>query len=834
MNRRWDGFRTDALHVVVLANFAVAQPLYAVLGQGAEFFVARRSDPGDVLLLVLALSAGLPALAILLEAAAGLIARQARTVAHAVLVAALTASLVLQAARDLDALPGYMLLLDAAALAAGLTGLYFRWRPARMALTVLAPAPLLFAGLFLFLTPVARVVFPQEVDALASPAIGRPAPIVLVVFDEFNSTLLMDEHRRIDPVRYPNLAALAGEATWYRAATTVSDATVDAVPAILTGRRPGPSKRLPTAEDHPGNLFTLLGGRYSMVAFESIARLCPDLRCTRERTRSGRAAEVRRLLSDLGVLYLRVILPSDLRTRLPGTARAWKGLAVEAEMEPAALFEQFVASIRRAERPALYFIHVLLPHMPWRYLPSGRAYESHAEAALATDVWERGGEDRREHDEWAMIQGFQRHLLQMGLVDRLVGDLVRRLKDTGIYDKAMLVVTADHGLAFRAGESPRAVSPENAHDIMAVPLLVKLPGQRAGEVTDRDVETIDILPTIADVVHVELPWPVDGRSLLDAARPPRERKEIVRWESRSALAVDAALEGRWQTLSRMLGLFGSGAKPDGLYRLGRYGELVGEPLSVVEARAGDGRVTVALDDPALWDDVDPDDAFLPARVKGRVVVTGPPRGPLDLAVSVNGTIRAVTRTLAWESGTARFSAMLPEAAIRPGTNLVEVFVVTGPPERPVLHRARREAAPTGRLVREPGAGGREVITMAEGRTMPVVPGAVVGWVDQARPGADGLILAGWAVDPKAGALTRGVFVFVDGELEYAGETDAFREDISKLFRNPALRVPGFVIAVPSRALGASADADVRVFALSQDGRASELEYCASCRSKRRR
>ena len=53
---------------------------------------------------------------------------------------------------------------------------------------------------------------------------------------------------------------------------------------------------------------------------------------------------------------------------------------------------------------------------------------------------------------------------------------------------------------------------------------------------------------------------------------------------------------------------------------------------------------------------------------------GLPTEPLELAVAVNGVVRAVTSSEHPERGSARFSAMLPEGSFRPGRNTVEVFV----------------------------------------------------------------------------------------------------------------------------------------------------------------
>ena len=72
-----------------------------------------------------------------------------------------------------------------------------------------------------------------------------------------------------------------------------------------------------------------------------------------------------------------------------------------------------------------------------------------------------------------------------------------------------------------AGVNRRNLSPHNLHDILPVPLLVKLPHQDQGLISDRNVQVVDILPTIAEVLNVDLPWRVDGRSLLETSQPDR-------------------------------------------------------------------------------------------------------------------------------------------------------------------------------------------------------------------------------------------------------------------------------------------------------------------------
>ena len=68
--RRTSAFLTDSLHILVLISFALAQPLFGLLSDSPEFFIARQSEPLDLILLILILCLGLPSLFIFLEGAA--------------------------------------------------------------------------------------------------------------------------------------------------------------------------------------------------------------------------------------------------------------------------------------------------------------------------------------------------------------------------------------------------------------------------------------------------------------------------------------------------------------------------------------------------------------------------------------------------------------------------------------------------------------------------------------------------------------------------------------------------------------------------------------------
>ncbi len=119
-------------------------------------------------------------------------------------------------------------------------------------------------------------------------------------------------------------------------------------------------------------------------------------------------------------------------------------------------------------RPPLYFLHFLLPHEPYLHLPSGKLYAAlpNLGGLLAREKW--------SSKETAVNLAYQRHLLQVGTVDRLLGQFLERVRAAKLYDRSLIVVTSDHGASFRPRESFKHPTDTNFQDILSVPLLVSL------------------------------------------------------------------------------------------------------------------------------------------------------------------------------------------------------------------------------------------------------------------------------------------------------------------------------------------------------------------------
>jgi len=619
------------LHLLVLWSFAVAQPLFDLLGKNGEFFAARGSTRWDAVAFALVLVLVPPALLLGLE----WIAAAVREPLHALLVAALVTLFVLQAIKGAGG-PGWLLVAGAALVGIAAAEAYRRFGGARLALSVLAPAPLLFVALFLFNSDVSRL----SVTTDARAAGERPhAPVVLIAFDELPLNSLLAARGKVDAKRFPAFARLAADATWYAQATTVAEGTTHAVPAILTGRFPRAGE-FPTYTDHRRNLFTLLGGATVLHVQDEETHLCPPALCRGlEGSLRGRAGT---LAEDTGIVYLHQLLPDDLTGGIPSIGNGWDDFLRDAtgHDDPGRIPAAFMTSLRPGSRPALWYLHLMLPHSPWRYLPSSRRYDVRPAPGWGSDeVWNT--------NQAAVDQQWQRHLLQVGYADRVLAQLVARLRETGLYDRALLVVTADHGVSFRAGQKRRPLSPANLQDIAYVPLFVKLPGQHKGRAEHRLARTIDILPSVADALGVRIPWRVDGHSLLDAAH----EREVVLTKDRGRRFVVAArrLETlRERALSRQLALFGSDEPTATLFAVGPDRGLLGHSLE------GGRRVP----------DVDPVADTEPlVQISGRI--SGPARSAVVVA---RGRVVAVAPV-----ADGRFWALVPHAQL--GRATPRVFAV---------------------------------------------------------------------------------------------------------------------------------------------------------------
>ncbi|MBS0261128.1 MAG: sulfatase-like hydrolase/transferase [Planctomycetes bacterium] len=678
----------EVLHLYVFWSLGIAQPVFDRLGKNPAVLEDLHIGLSTIWLIVASLSGVIPGLF-----ACGLwvlhrIWPAVSRAVYPVVVYLFSALILAPLICRIDFLSVGFALTGICVAATAATCAYFQWQLVRWFISAWAPAIVGFP-LLLLNSPLASyfTAAPQQRIRLEN---RTPCPVVVIVLDELSGTALQNEQHEIDATRFPNFARLAGTSTWFRQATTVFPDTCQAVPAILSGRYPA-TKLNPLPADLPQNLFSAFTstGQYELAIFEPVTRLA-------RKADEGGVPVPHRAIPEAAVLLPIVakvmafdLVPDELHRYLPEIPRVWFGVSLKGTVDQNARrgvfrypwgedrrgqFDHLLRCLDENDRPSLYFFHVILPHVPWCYLPSGRI------CLAESDTWELldsqtfcGQFDGWGDDELYVEQSQQRHLLQLQFTDNQIGRLLDRLQATGLFDKCLLVVTADHGISFRTGDSRRVVTPTNRPDILSVPLFIKRPGQTTGEISDRNVESIDILPTIADIAGIHLPARVDGQSVFEQNAAPRLDKvyhitETLR-EQPQHVAATVVQESR--APAEIQRRFGAASDPLALFRIGPHPELLGRSVSDFEISRHPGSELQFAEWKTAYDPTGTD--LVPCYFQGQVSQAAAATQSVELAVAINGIIQGTTRTYQLTGYRDWFTVMVPETGLRPGENDIRFY-----------------------------------------------------------------------------------------------------------------------------------------------------------------
>lgn len=304
-----------------------------------------------------------------------------------------------------------------------------------------------------------------------SAAPAHDGPIVLVTFDSLRADVVGQ------PGVTPNLDALIREADWSGRAIASSSWGLPSMASLFTGLRPWQHRVLRAEDRIPQQLITLpeaLQARgYETFGFMGEPMYSKEAGFGQGfdlLTRLGKGTEAGEKLRSAG----------------PGQRFVWVHFS-----EPQAPYyrrPKFVARLGLRGR-----------ELPYRVLPHQLAPFFDPAVPLPPELQQRFRTMYRLNVAWA---------------DDRLGKLLKELRDSGQWERTLLVVTATHGEEF--GEKGQILNGGNlGRQLIEVPLVIKLPSESRHEIAaprDQRVATSRLWATLVEAAGGEVP-PAQSPSL---------------------------------------------------------------------------------------------------------------------------------------------------------------------------------------------------------------------------------------------------------------------------------------------------------------------------------
>jgi arylsulfatase A-like enzyme len=192
--------------------------------------------------------------------------------------------------------------------------------------------------------------------------------------------------------------------------------------------------------------------------------------------------------------------------------KVWDDYSPNAISEDA---QQYLSEYADGDTPFLLFVSLGTPHFPHNTAPE--EYQSlypESEIKLSPNVPEKNQQKARKE-----LKGYYGHCTA---TDKVVGDIIAKIKELGIWKNTIFVFTSDHGEMMGA-HGVRPCAKQLAWDeSIRIPFLINYPGigNNKGAVVNAPINTPDILPSLLGLANIDIPTTIEGEDLSALIKSP--------------------------------------------------------------------------------------------------------------------------------------------------------------------------------------------------------------------------------------------------------------------------------------------------------------------------
>jgi arylsulfatase A-like enzyme len=179
-------------------------------------------------------------------------------------------------------------------------------------------------------------------------------------------------------------------------------------------------------------------------------------------------------------------------------------------------------SRKNNSKPFFLFLHTYQVHAPYSPSPQYDVYSDknyrgmleETEKKVATDY--HSIKDKMKQEDYVYL--IDKYDGDIYYTDHFLGKLFQELRDLGLYDSSIIILTSDHGENFLDHKAYKIGHLELYDEVIKVPLIIKAPAFPQNRIVEAQVESIDIMPTVLELLGLPVPAGIDGDSLVEVAK----------------------------------------------------------------------------------------------------------------------------------------------------------------------------------------------------------------------------------------------------------------------------------------------------------------------------
>jgi len=192
--------------------------------------------------------------------------------------------------------------------------------------------------------------------------------------------------------------------------------------------------------------------------------------------------------------------------------KIWEGYSPNAISKDA---QNYLSEHAKSNNPFLLFVSIATPHFP--HVSAPEEYKN-----LYTEEKIQLSPNVTEYMRQRALKELKGYYGHCTATDKVIGELIGKIKELGIWKNTIVVFTSDHGEMMGSHGVHPGAKQLAWDESIRVPFLIHYPdiGGNKGAKINAPINTPDILPSLLGLANIEIPKSIEGEDLSELIKSP--------------------------------------------------------------------------------------------------------------------------------------------------------------------------------------------------------------------------------------------------------------------------------------------------------------------------